>query len=190
MVKRKLVDGGSMKNGENNMNRKKKCISGYFTVEASMVMPVVLVCYLFIIVLLCYIYERSVLEQNACRLPVWEEYVEGYLNLYPKNAGETSKDRIYEYILNRLNDEEGDQYLFGQSVKADVTVRGEKVMVERSFLYTQFGGWEHEFTAACYCPDPEDYIRTMNMLEDKLAEETEDDEEVAEEQNERLEEAK
>ena len=147
---------------------KKEC-NGYFTVEAALVMPVVLICYLLIIQLLIFIYERCIWEQNACRLPVWKEYVEGYVQMNPA-AEEISEKEIFQYVLQCLNEEEAEKYFLGQEITAQIGIRGEIINVSRSILYPQFGNKKYEGLIARICPKPVEYIRTTALLEEKIKE--------------------
>lgn len=143
-------------------------IGGYFTVEAALVMPIVLMCYVFIILLLCYIYERCVWEQNAYRLPVWKEYVEGYANMNSEIAEDVSKEDICRYILACLSKEEETRYLFGQEMTAEITVRGEYIKISRGFKYPQFGDKAYTIQMSAVILNPTDYLRTANGLKNKI----------------------
>ncbi len=146
----------------------RKGIAGYFTVEAALIIPVVFACYFAIIVFMICIYERCILEQNAYRLPVWREYVEGYINLYPEENDEITETEICQYILGCLEAEESSRYLLGQNIQASVRIRGEYVEVTRSISYDQAGGWTNETTCAGICLMPVEYIRTINLLKNKI----------------------
>jgi len=143
---------------------KKKGIPGYFTVEASLIMPIVLGGYLLAGALLCFMYERCILEQNTCRLLVWEAYEEGYQSIYPKEAQQMSKEQMWEDLLNQMNAEERHRYVLGQQVQTKVLAKREKVTIDRSFVYTPFGKEEYQIIMTGGCPDPVDYIRGTKLL--------------------------
>lgn len=48
-----------------------KRAKAYFTVEAALIMPLVLGCYLFVIGMMFFQYDRCVLEMNMARLAAW-----------------------------------------------------------------------------------------------------------------------
>ncbi len=147
---------------------KKEC-GAYFTVEAALVMPVVLACYLLIIMLLIYIYERCIWEQNAYRLLIWKEYVEGFINMNPA-AEEICEEDIYRYILTNLNKEEAEKYFFGLEISAQINSRGDLVKVNRKVLYPQFGGRSYEMTLSCACLKPTEYVRMVTLLKEQIKE--------------------
>lgn len=153
-----------------DVKKKNQSFAGYFTLEAALVMPVVLACYFIVMVFLCYTYERSILEQNACRLPVWLEYVDGYMGLYAGEAKDFSKEETCRYVLGRLNEAEKQQYLWGTDILAELTVRGNSIKVDRAFSYTPFGGANQEFTLSAFCLNPVDYIRSTNRIKDTIVE--------------------
>lgn len=149
--------------GWNNMKEKKT--EGYFTVEAALVMPVVLMCYAALFLLLCFIYERCIWEQNACRLPVWKEYVEGFAALDLKDA-EDVEDEVCRYILECLNKEEEQKYLLGQNISAQIRVRGDYITITRGSCYPQLGGISYENRVAILAFEPVNYLRETRNIND------------------------
>ena len=158
----------------NGVTMKGKC-GAYFTVEAALIMSIVLGCYYLIILLLCFSYERSIWEQNAYRLPVWKEYVDGFANMDP-GAEELSKEAASRYVLASLKDAEKGKYIFGQGETAQISIKGEFVTVQREMEYPQFRDGACEMKVTGVCLDPVEYIRMTNLLKDNISgDEREDD---------------
>ena len=90
-----------------------KC-RAYFTVEAAMVIPIVMGCIGMVCMLMFYMYERCVLDENACRALVWRLYVEGsgYTDL---TAEKIENKQMVRYLLAYLQKEEAERYLLGRS---------------------------------------------------------------------------
>ena len=151
------------------MEKKKwKGPEAYFTVEAALIMPIVLGCYCLIIQLLCFSYERCIWEQNGYRLPVWMEYVEGFGGLSTAKREEISKETICRYVLAYLEEAEKDAYIFGRNAEAQIQVRGEFVIVGRTMKYAPFSDRDYEMEIKEVCLEPTEYIRTTKMLKDKI----------------------
>lgn len=158
--------GSRVKGKDKNMNtrRKTKKVSGYFTVEASFVIPIVFLCYMAVVLFLCYAYERCIWEQNACRLPVWMKYVEGYAGLYPEEADVFSRENICHYVQRCLKNEEESRYLLGTNLSASVSWKGDKVNVNRNMVYMPLSEKVQKFQITVYCPKPTTYIRTAESI--------------------------
>lgn len=158
--------------------KKRKQLEAYFTVEAALIMPIVLGCYCLIIHLLCFCYERCMWEQNGYRLPVWMEYVEGFGGLSTSKREEISRETICRYVLAHLEKAEKEAYIFGKYATAGMQVRGEFVTVNRTMKYAPFAGKDYEMRVKEVCLEPTEYIRTTKMLKDKInrKEGNEDDE--------------
>ena len=158
--------------GKNRMEKKKrKGLDAYFTVEAALIMPIVLGCYCLIIHLLCFSYERCIWEQNGYRLPVWMEYVEGFGGMNTEKREKISKETICRYVLAHLEDAEKEAYIFGRNAAAQLQVRGEFVTVTRTMEYTPFSNGDYEMRVKELCLEPTDYIRTTKMLKNKMNQE-------------------
>lgn len=143
-------------------------LCGYFTVEAALVMPVVFACYLFVMVILIFFYERCVQEENACRLPVWKEYVEGFLGSDGENRDIFSEQEIAQYLMGCLENEELDRYILSEDLEADILFRGEWMQIRRNTVYPLFGDWEMAAEIWVYSPDPTAYIRSVNFLKNTI----------------------
>ena len=151
------------------MEKKKwKGPEAYFTVEAALIMPIVLGCYCLIIQLLCFSYERCIWEQNGYRLPVWMEYVDGFGGLNTSKREELSKEIICRYVLAHLEEAEKEAYIFGRNAEAQIQVRGEFVKVGRTMKYAPFDDRDYEKEVKEVCLEPVEYIRTTKMLKNKL----------------------
>jgi len=151
------------------MEKKKwKRPEAYFTVEAALIMPIVLGCYCLIIQLLCFSYERCIWEQNGYRLPIWMEYVEGFGGLNISKREEISKETVCRYVLAHLEDTEKEAYIFGRNATAGIQVRGEFVTVNRTIKYVPFAGKDYEMRVKEVCLEPMEYIRNTKMLKDKI----------------------
>ena len=156
------------------MKKTKKCkrtIPSYFTLEAALVMPTVLACIFLIILFLCYSYERTVMEQNACRLPVWIEYVEGYAGMHPEERAQFSKEEICRFVLGALNETEKHAYVFAGDTFAKVNIRGERIIVDRSLDYPVLGDLRREFQATAFCLEPTAYLRLVRGMEEMFGKE-------------------
>ena len=149
----------------------KKRMSAYFTVEAALIMPVILGCYCLIIQLLCFSYERCIWEQNGYRLPVWMEYVEGFGGLNTANREELSKEIICRYVSACLEEAEKEAYIFGRNATAKIQLRGELVTINRTLKYAPFSKENYEMAVKEICLEPTEYIRTIKMLKDKITKE-------------------
>lgn len=147
----------------------KKEYRAYFTVEAAMVMPAVFACYLLTVLLMIYIYERCVWEQNTCRLSVWKKYVEGLANMSPE-AEEIPEKDIYRYLLQCLEEEESGKFFLGQDIATQMKGQGEFVQVNRERLYPQFNNQSYNVAVSCISLDPVEYIRMTNMLKKQIKE--------------------
>ena len=151
--------------------KKRKGLDAYFTVEAALIMPIVLGCYCLIIQLLCFSYERCIWEQNGYRLSVWMEYVEGFGGLNTTKREKISKETICRYVLAHMEDAEKEAYIFGRNATAQLQVRGEFVTITRTMKYVPFVNGEYEMRVKEVCLEPTDYIRTTKMLKDKMNQE-------------------
>ncbi len=140
-------------------------VSAYFTVEAALVMPIVLGCYLFVILFLMYIYERCIWETNAYRFNVWKAYVEGFAASDP-SVEEISEKKISQYLLDCLNREENQKYFLGQNVSTQIVNRGEYMNVERKVYYPQFADEEYEMSVSCVHLQPAVYLRSVELIKD------------------------
>lgn len=142
----------------------RKKMKGYFTIEASLVMPVVLGFYVFVIWILLYIYERCIWEENACRMLVRKEYVNEYAGI------EVSKENICERVLAENKRDEQGKYVIGKNVDTTMYVRGDYCEVTRRIRYSEIGDREREFFVSVLEVDPTKYIRTkywMNREKDE-----------------------
>lgn len=148
--------------------KKRNRMDAYFTVEAALIMPIVLGCYCLIIQLLCFSYERCICEQNGYRMPVWMEYVEGFGGQSAAKRDEISKEKVCRYVLAHLEEAEREAYIFGRNAVAQIQVRGEFVTVNRTMKYAPFSGRDYEMEVTELCLEPTDYIRTTKMLKDKI----------------------
>lgn len=144
----------------------KKTIPAYFTVEAALVMPTILTCIFLIMIFLCYSYERAIVEQNACRLPLWMEYVSGYAGMYPEVREKFSKEEICRSVMGYLNETEKHAYVFGRDTFAELHIRGERIIAERSMIYPVLGDLRWEFEVTAFCLEPTDYLRLVRGIKE------------------------
>lgn len=143
--------------------RYKKAVGGYFTVEAALVLPIVFGCYFVVVMSLIFIYERCIWEQNACRLPIWREYVEGYWSGDPGREDELSEEELGKYLLQYLGREEKHRYLTSCSVGTKLKIRGEKCFIEREVTYLRRPEYKFTFRVDIFCPKEVNYIRTLRV---------------------------
>lgn len=99
-------------------------MSGYFSVEAALVLPAVLSVYLFLIVMLFVQYDRCLLEQDMASMLIKGENYSG-----------TARQRL-EYLqeLTALWDRE--QYLWLQPQTPHFTIQGQQIRLETAGEYT------------------------------------------------------
>ena len=113
--------------------------------------------------MLCYVYERCIWEQNACRLPVWIKNVEGYMTLYSEEGDSDLREDICQYVQRYLKKEEESRYLFGTDARAEITWRGDNVRVKRKVVYEPLITVQ-EFELSVYSMKPVEYIRETEHI--------------------------
>lgn len=103
---------------------KKEDVDGYFTVEAALVLPVVLGVYLFLIVLLFIQHDRCLMEQDMASMLIKAVNHEG-----------TPKQQL-EYLQELTAQWDREQYLWLQHEPPHCTVRGQQICLEAEGVYS------------------------------------------------------
>ncbi len=148
---------------------KSRTCEAYFTVEAAMVLPVVMCCYWIMCMLMIFMYERCILEENACRVLVWKSYIEG--SLASRSATqEVEVQEIEEILQTGLQKEEEQRYLLGGNVRTGMKNKGKKFCLTRIMQYSGMWDVNCEIEIENQYVDPVKHIRTVNFLQDKLEE--------------------
>ena len=150
-----------------------KC-RAYFTVEAAMVIPIVMGCIGMVCMLMFYMYERCVLDENACRALVWRLYVEGsgYTDL---TAEKIENKQMVRYLLAYLQKEEAERYLLGGEMNTNITLKGNLAEVKREMNYSHRAGLGCETFATCYFLNPMKTLRGIALVRDQLEKEVDNE---------------
>lgn len=104
------------------MNRKE--VEGYFSVEAALVLPIVLGIYLFLIILLFIQHDRCIMEQDMASMLIKAVNHEG-----------TPKQQL-EYLQELTAQWDRKQYLWIQQEPPYCTIRGQRIRLEAEGVYT------------------------------------------------------
>lgn len=141
---------------------------GYFTVEASLIMPVVLYVCIFIIYSGFYLYDKCLMKQDAYRAALAGSSIYRDDNQEVYRVASDTADRLAEgkYIAA--------EYHFAITVqsKVRVTVRGQIKLPFCSLAgLIGKGGWDISESAESKCINPVIFIRMCRMLERKEEEE-------------------
>lgn len=150
-----------------------KC-RAYFTVEASIVIPIMLGSFGFICVLIIYMYERCIVDENTCRALVWKSYIEGVGNRNPVNE-EIEAEKVVPYLLACLQEEEENRYLLGGTLSADMVLKGNVLELHRELDYPYRKRLAYEEELSCYFINPVETLRLIKLME-KQQEEGDDNE--------------
>lgn len=102
---------------------------GSFTVEASLLMPAILFCLLFVIAMAVYVHDRSVMESAACEICLKGE---GMLPL-GEHAAEERMERTARELLNG-------RLLFTKNLQADAEIGLMHITVQIRGETIGFGG--------------------------------------------------
>lgn len=165
-----------------NINSAKKCTgswiqkkNAYFTVEAALILPVVLGTLLFIVYMLLFQYDRCLMEQDLGELALWGSRVEaedsGELqNLIQKRAGGIYKDKYAVWKMLTL-DVKLEHNRFG------VTGKGQLAFpVPGINFWSRDNIWESEADYRFWRISPVDFVRLCNRV--KTWQRTEDEEDA------------
>lgn len=102
----------------------KKQVEGYFSVEAALVLPIVLGVYLFLIVLLFVQHDRCLLEQDMASMM-----------LKAVNHAGTPKQQL-DYLQELTAQWDRGQYLWIKQQSPHFTIQGQKIRLEAAGEYT------------------------------------------------------
>ena len=139
---------------------------GYMTVEASIIVPVVLFVFAALIYFSSYLYTRCVLSQDC--------YVLAFRAV--SNNEERYKDDLGAYVMDRSAKVAGGKYYGSSSPAFRAVVRGKKIevwgstivrhaVVEKAFKGLG-SGWEIEIKQAATKREYARHIRTVNRIKD------------------------
>lgn len=149
---------------------KKKGFGAYFTVEATLVLPLVMSAVLLDIYLFCYQYDRCLLEQDIGSLMLW-------CNETILENADTAKGQE-DKIKNRASEIYRDKYVAWELTTVDVQQEKNRItVVGRGQLVFPVPGWnfwnniniwEDEVTYESRSISPVLYIRQMRKLNNML----------------------
>lgn len=104
--------------------------NAYFTVEAALVLPMVLGAILFVVYLLMFQYDRCLLEQDMGELAVWISLQE--------DVGE----QLVEELEYQMGDIYWDKYLAWEMINLDAKIRADRCVVSAGGqLIFPLSGW-------------------------------------------------
>lgn len=116
------------------MKEKKKETGAYLTVEAALVMPIVLAVVIFVMYMLFFQYDRCLMEQNAgvfalrgCTLQIPDK-----------------EERLLK--LQQMPLQKDEKYLAWEALKPSITLKGNKILLEQSghlkFPFANLLSWQ------------------------------------------------
>lgn len=103
--------------------RKRRFVSGYFSVEAALILPAVLGVYLFLITVLFVQYDRCLLEQDMAAMLV-----------KVSNYSGTPQQQL-EYLQELTAAWDREQYLWVQMQAPHFTIQGQRIQLEAAGEY-------------------------------------------------------
>ena len=152
---------------------KRKGCGAYFTVEATLVLPLVMSAVLLDIYLFCYQYDRCLLEQDIGSLMLW-------CNEAILENTDTVEDQE-EKIQNRMSEIYRDKYIAWELTRIDVQLEKNRITVVGSGqlvfpvpvwnFWNNINIWEDEVTYESRSISPVFYIRQMRKLNNMLRKE-------------------
>lgn len=150
--------------------RKKKSCEAYFTVEATLVLPLVMSAILLDIYLFCFQYDRCLMEQDMGSLILWCSEIR------LENA-DTAKE-LEEKIQNRTSNIYRDKYVAWELTTVDVQLEKNRISIvgrgQLTFpvpgwnLWNDINLWKDEVTYESRSISPVFYIRQLRKLDDML----------------------
>ena len=156
-----------------------KNYDAYFTVEAALVLPLVMSAVLVEIYLFCFQYDRCLMEQDMGSLLLWCNAVR------MENVGTVNEQE--EKIHTRTDEIYGDKYVSWEMTVVDVQLEKGKFLVtghgQLTFpvpgwnLWNDNNLWESKVTYKCESISPAFYIRQIRKLGNLLHEENPENEE-------------
>lgn len=109
----------------------KKRKNAYFTVEAAMVMPIVVFVIVWLLYLALFQYNRCLMEQDV-----------GWLALKGCSLQETDKDALMQKLWYYADQTEDDKYVMWNMEDVQITLKAGNIMIMRSGeLYFPFADW-------------------------------------------------
>lgn len=115
--------GGSMVCGKEEIMWNQKHVNGYFSVEAALVLPIVLGVYLFLIAILFVQYDRCLLEQDMASMLI-----------KASNRSGTPQQQL-EYLQELTTAWDREQYLWVQPQSPHFTIQGKRIHLEAAGDY-------------------------------------------------------
>lgn len=144
-------------------DRKSKCTEGYFTVEATLIMPIVLYVCIFIIYTGFYLYDKCLMKQDAYRAALAGSSIYRDDNQKVYNA---TADAIVNFAEGKYVATDYTAVITVQS-KVKVTVSGQITMP--FYGLAKLAGkeqWEISESAESKCINPVIFIRMCRTLEE------------------------
>lgn len=149
--------------------KKQEETEGYFSVEAALVLPIVISVYVFLITMLFLQYDRCLLEQDLAAM----------LLKAGSNPG-TPRQQL-EYLQNLTAEWDREKYLWLRPQAPHFTIQGQQLRLDAEGLYTvpvyaSLGnaGGEHRLEVA-YCLNAWDRVALARMLTGWREEEEEEE---------------
>lgn len=132
---------------------RKSDFSGYLTVEATIIVSIVLYACMFLIFMGLYKYDRCVMEQDIYRAALWSSSLYG--------ANQSEKYRAAADLLAEMTE---DGYLAVEE-RHEIRVRNSvEIVAEGSMSIPLFGETGFTGRAESKCLDPSFFIRTCHQL--------------------------
>lgn len=148
---------------------RKSVIEGYFTVEAALVLPIVMSVYVFLIIMLFLQYDRCQLEQDMAAM------------LLKASSNPGTPQQQLEYLQNLTVEWDREKYLWLRPQSPHFTIQGQQIRLDTEGLYTvpmydSLGnaGGEHRLETA-YCLNTWDRAALARMLTGWRAEKEEEE---------------
>lgn len=144
-------------------DRKNRCTEGYFTVEATLIMPVVLYVCIFIIYTGFYLYDKCLMKQDAYRAALAGSSIYRDDNQKVYNA---AADAVVNFAEGKYIATDYIAVITVQS-KVKVTVSGQITMPFHGLAkLTGKEKWEISESAESKCINPVTFIRMCRTLEE------------------------
>ncbi len=129
----------------------KRKVNGYLTVEASMIMPLVIFLMALLIYLTFFLYNRCVLSQDA--------YILAFRGSISDKEGESE---ILEYLEESAGIQFGNKYVGMKDLHKSITISNKSVTVR---IQGKSGkGWNLEAIGEAHISDPEETIRRIRLI--------------------------
>lgn len=157
-----------MANVDKRSKGEPKLCKAYFTVEAAIIVPIVMSVLVYVIFMSLFQYNRCLLEQDI-----------GMLILYAVESDEQEGTELKNNLEQKLKDLYWDKYFSWKQEELQVSVKGEKVeiygMGELQFPFMDWNlahlntKWSAQAKREGYRLNPTEYIRLINRLKREIS---------------------